>query len=295
MAVPTRAVLRTAVKEGREFLDAVGKLCMVRWNMSQGRRRRSLLQGAAGQNTQDQRCSVRLRAVRLVAGWPLHRGWNQQRVARQQPAGLYLLPVAGGALRRLTTPKVVTAQAPAFSRDGRRLAYASCVASINSACDVYVLDLDTAFTPVGQARRLTSQGAVISGLTWSRNGQSIIYDAQAIPGLTYLWSVDVAGHDQPVRLEVAGVRSSEPATVRDLRSVRSGFERHLLRGCEPRSDPPVYLLNPATGEQRLLGQLEKLTQSLPGASLGVSPDGTRVLYTRDASNGADLMMIDNFR
>jgi Tol biopolymer transport system component len=87
------------------------------------------------------------------------------RVARQQPAGLYLLPVAGGTPRRLTTPKVVTAQAPAFSRDGRRLAYASCIAAVNSACDVYVLDLDTAFTPVGQARRLTSQGAAISGLT----------------------------------------------------------------------------------------------------------------------------------
>ena len=149
-----------------------------------------------------------------------------QRLARQQPAGLYLLPVAGGTPRRLTTPKVVTDQAPAFSRDGRRLAYASCSASIVSACDVYVLDLDTAFTPVGQARRLTSQGAAISGLTWSRNGQSIIYDAQAVPGLTYLWSVDVAGHDQPVRIEVAGVRASEPATTSAMD--RLVFSRSLL-------------------------------------------------------------------
>ncbi len=422
-----------------------------------------------------------------------------QRLARQQPAGLYLLPVASGTPRRLTTPKVVTDQAPAFSWDGRRLAYASCSASIVSACDVYVLDLDTAFTPVAQARRLTSQGATISGLTWSRNGQSIIYDAQPVPGLVYLWSVDVAGHDQPVRIEVAGVRALEPATTSAIDrlvfsrsllnldvyemawghppqpvaassfddflarfspdgrqivfcSARSGESwelwiasadgsgaRQLTRGlgcagiwspngqqiafdslgedgrfhiwlidpdggtprqvttdpgsqrgpswshdgqwiyywlqqsdhsdvwrtrlsdgvkeqlthdgktefgvelfdgshflyqtesgalmeapleggsarqlvkcallaafaagprgiyyagCEPRSDPPVYLLNPATGKQRLLGQLEKLTQSIPVATLGVSPDGTRVLYTRDASNGSDLMMIDNFR
>ncbi len=42
-------------------------------------------------------------------------------------------------------------------------------------------------------------------------------------------------------------------------------------GCEPRSDPPVYLLNPATGKQRLLGQLEKLTQSLPLLHLGYLP------------------------
>jgi hypothetical protein len=57
----------------------------------------------------------------------------------------------------------------------------------------------------------------------------------------------------------------------------------------------VYLLNPATGKQRLLGQLEKLTQSMPIITLGVSPDGTRVLYTREVSSGADLMSIENFR
>jgi Tol biopolymer transport system component len=131
-----------------------------------------------------------------------------QLLARPQPAGLYLLPVASGTPRRLTAPKVVTDRAPAFSPDGRRLAYASCSGSHVSACDVYVLDLDTAFTPVGQARRLTSQEATISGLTWSRDGQSIIYDGQA-----YLWSVDAAGHDQPVRIELAGERASAPATT----------------------------------------------------------------------------------
>ena len=74
-----------------------------------------------------------------------------------------------------------------------------------------------------------------------------------------------------------------------LGGVRRGFRGISYAGCEPRSDPPVYLLNPATGKQRLLGQLEKPTQSIPVVTLGVSPDGTRVLYTRDVSNGADLM------
>ena len=66
-------------------------------------------------------------------------------------------------------------------------------------------------------------------------------------------------------------------------------------GCEPGSDVPVYLLNPATGKQQELGKLEKAARGVPYCGLAVSPDGTRVLYTREVSNGADLMLIENFR
>ncbi len=425
------------------------------------------------------------------------------RVASQQAAGLYLLPVAGGTVRRLTTPKVSTDQAAAFSPDGHRLAYASCSASSHSPCDVYVLDLDTTFAPTGPARRLTSQAVAIFGLAWSRNGQFIIYDAQAVPLLSYLWRVEVEGHSPPARIEVAGAEAGAPATTaaadrlvfsrslldgdvygmawgqapqpiaassfydflpqfspdgrqmvfcsersgestelwiasadgsgarqltrgmglsqcagnwspngqqialdsagddghehiwvidpdggtprqvtkesgsqraptwshdgqwiyywrqqsdhHDIWRTRlsdgvkeqvthtgntvfgvesadgnhflyqaasgalveqplaGGNERQVVKcafatglfavraqgiyyaGCEPGPDVPVYLLNPASGKQQVIGKLEKVKRGVPHCGLAVSPDGARVLYTREVSNGADLMLIENFR
>ena len=53
---------------------------------------------------------------------------------------------------------------------------------------------------------------------------------------------------------------------------------------------PLYLLNPATGQDRLLGKLEKWN-----GGLTVSPDGKTFLYTRRSESNADLFMIENFR
>jgi hypothetical protein len=54
-------------------------------------------------------------------------------------------------------------------------------------------------------------------------------------------------------------------------------------------DPAVHLLHP-DGRDELLGTPEKFA-----SGLAVSPDGTTILYTRQVREGADLMMIENFR
>ena len=54
-------------------------------------------------------------------------------------------------------------------------------------------------------------------------------------------------------------------------------------------EAPLFLLNPATGRQRLLGKLG------PGPGLTVSPDGKTILFARIVGGGHDLMMIENFR
>ena len=53
---------------------------------------------------------------------------------------------------------------------------------------------------------------------------------------------------------------------------------------------PLYRLDPATGQDRLLGKLEDAVSGLT-----VSPDGKTILYTKRESHGSDLMMIENFR
>jgi hypothetical protein len=54
---------------------------------------------------------------------------------------------------------------------------------------------------------------------------------------------------------------------------------------------PLYLLDPATGRDRLLGKLEAAV-----GGMTVSPDGKTTLYLKHRiGEGTDLMMIEDFR
>ena len=71
---------------------------------------------------------------------------------------IYLIPLLAGEPRPLTKPPAgANDWSPAFSPDGRRLAYASCGDPVHrSVCHVQVQDLDAALSPVGSPRRLTT-------------------------------------------------------------------------------------------------------------------------------------------
>jgi len=66
-------------------------------------------------------------------------------------------------------------------------------------------------------------------------------------------------------------------------------------GCEAGPDLTVYLLNPATGKQQMIGKLENASRHAPYCGLAVSPDGMSVLYPRLVNDGADLMLIEHFK
>ena len=88
-----------------------------------------------------------------------------------EPPGIYLIPTQGGESRPLThaIPPSYDAH-PAFSPDGRRLAYASC--NRVAPCHLEVLDLDAGTAAAGPARRLPEPpGTRITGLAWTRDGQ----------------------------------------------------------------------------------------------------------------------------
>jgi hypothetical protein len=56
---------------------------------------------------------------------------------------------------------------------------------------------------------------------------------------------------------------------------------------------PLELRDPATGQDRLIGRLVGVADRYWGPS--ASPDGTEILYAKRASDGQDLMVIENFR
>ena len=63
----------------------------------------------------------------------------------------------------------------------------------------------------------------------------------------------------------------------------------------PDPNPPVHLMNPATGEHHEIGSLEKFQYESHPLRFAVSPDGRTILYGRLVRDDADLMMIENFR
>lgn len=143
-------------------------------------------------------------------------------------AGIYAIPVAGGEARRITTPTDPAVDwVPELSPDGSQLAYASCREPVfRSNCHLYVLRVNAELEPVGPPRRLTRMPFWgVRGMTWSRDGASVIYGA-ARPGFASLWRVDAAGARPEARIETGGFSAMFPrvATSAD----RLVFTRSIL-------------------------------------------------------------------
>ena len=132
------------------------------------------------------------------------------------PPGIWLLPVSGGEPRLVTRAQAQGVDAsPAFSPDGRHLAYASCTSGVFPAgCDVHVLDLGAGLVPAGSPRRLTHHGVSIPFLAWTRDGASIVYCANEEPYFFHLWRVSLRGDRPPERVELAGSRAWGVAVAR---------------------------------------------------------------------------------
>lgn len=167
----------------------------------------------------------------------------------ESSAGIYLIPVEGGPPRLLTRPKRPAFDfSPAFSPNGRRMAYASCgrfdafsPLYYPTNCHVRVVDVDGTYTPVGPARRMTRDPAdQLDGLAWTRDGQSVVF-YQAGGGVD-IWRLEVAGEHRPERIELAGRHTMHPATTGSQdRLVFSQYDRdaHLYRFQAGRPIEPV--------------------------------------------------------
>ena len=157
-----------------------------------------------------------------LLSWSPDGGWLAATRARSddeaasESGGIFLLPVSGGEPRPVTRAQTLGVDAsPAFSPDGRHLAYASCSSGVFPAgCDVHVLDLGAGLVPGGPPLRLTRHGVSIPFLAWTRDGASIVYSANEEPYFFHLWRVSLRGDRPPERVELAGSRAWGVAVAR---------------------------------------------------------------------------------
>ena len=113
------------------------------------------------------------------------------------PLSVFLLSVDTGERRRLTSPTEGEDVSPAFSPDGRTLAFARYAPGFTS--DLYLLDLDEDLTPKGEPRRRTFTEATTTSPVFTPDGRDIVFSSGPI-GEPSLWRVPVSGSASPERL-----------------------------------------------------------------------------------------------
>ena len=130
------------------------------------------------------------------------------------PNALFLVSVETGERRQLTFPPSQFAgdYGPAFSPNGRTLAFSRCVdASFN---DIYLLPLSGELKPTAEAHRLTFTKRGAAGPAWTPDGREIIFSSGGLSARPDLWRIEVrrsSGHaPEPRRLASLGDNAFAP-------------------------------------------------------------------------------------
>jgi Tol biopolymer transport system component len=198
--------------------------------------------------------------------------------------GIQLVPMDGGPARSITVPRDSGYDAfPAFSSDGRRLAYSSCEKEITPPCDVFVANLTGDYQPNGPARQVTRLRGPIKGLTWAPDERSIVF-ALATMSLygtgvgSQLWRASIDGDTPPTRIEAAPWGAFGPT---------ANGSRHRLVFGQDRSDIDIFRFEGA-------GRSTAVTaSSFVDYAPSFSPDGRRIAFESSRSGvGQEIWLAD---
>ena len=202
---------------------------------------------------------------------------------------------------------------PAWSPDGQRIAFDS--QGEDGHWDIWTIDVEG-----GAPRRLTQDPGDENIPRWSRDGRWVYFGAvrEGKPGLSRLPAT--GGVEERVAAVDSGTLSfsGDSADGRTLffkgggrsplfaHSLAGGPDKNLVdctsggfavaqgsvyyAACGDGADVALHRLDLATGQDRVLGTLEKYR-----GSLTVSPDGKTILYTKTTRSGSDLMLVEGFR
>ena len=203
------------------------------------------------------------------------------RNSSDEAPALFLLSIDTGETTRLTSPPGAWGDStPALSPDGTTLAFVRGASYFSE--DAFLLSLNDDLSPAGEPRWLTSIEQVISGLSWSAEGEAIVFSGGSdVPGSRRLWKIPVSGGDvQPVAA-AAGAGLSNPSIsgpARRLAYVRTTDDMNVwaIRVGDGGSADPVKLLS---------------STRFDGAAY-YSPDGTRITFTSGRTATVGIWLSD---
>jgi serine/threonine protein kinase len=212
--------------------------------------------------------------VHQMLSWSPDGRWLAvSRVMSGEDRGIFLIASDGSARHLLLrAAKSETVDSATFSPDGHRLAYLS-------GGVVYTAQLSgenppaIVGTPAPRTDRLRGLGQL--GLTWTPDGQSLIFGQATGFGLWHLWRVTVTGHGPPERIDLAGF-AGFPAISKP--GNRLAFSRSS-------SDSDIYRIMQG-------GRMETIQASnFNEGEAAVSPDGEKVAFLSERNSENDEIWI----
>ena len=188
----------------------------------------------------------------------------------QAPSRLVELNIKGRTVRQLTNPPGGWDGdwTPQVSPDGKKLAFVR--GPEGSVHDLYIMTF-----PAGQPQRITSDGRLIDGLTWTSDGSSIVYASNRSGSLS-LWRVSARG-GTPEHEPAGGDNASSPSIA------RQGNRLVYSHGAAIWSILAIELDGKARGSEA-----DILTSSQQDASPHVSPAGDKLVFQSWRSGAQEI-------
>ena len=223
-----------------------------------------------------------LAAIRFPGSWNLGLDWSPDgkwlavadKNATEESFGIFLISPETGERRRLTNPANPFADdRPSFSPDASMLAFARIRAGLSS--DVFVMPVRG-----GQARKISSLNADISGLDWTTDGKEIVVAALSREaGNRSLWRVAVLGSKSERLSQFGAAGTSWPSVS------RRGYRLAYVQDSE-NSNIWQFRLGPTRRASGSPVRLISSTRAESGQSY--SPDGKRIAFVSSRSGSTQI-------
>ncbi|MEO8369007.1 MAG: protein kinase [Candidatus Solibacter sp.] len=189
-----------------------------------------------------------------------------------EPFHIVLLRVKDGARTAVSLPpdKIIGDLSPAFSPDGKSLAFLRAVAS--GVEDVYVGTVHG-----GPAARLTADNRNALAVAWTPDGRWVVFQSDRRRN-SVLWRVRASG-GEPERIPGVAENAADPAFARDGRMAYAQFfqDANIWQIDSDGKQPPVKVISSTQYD----------------SSPQYSPDGSRVAFRSNRTGSNEIWVSDS--
>ena len=195
----------------------------------------------------------------------------------EEPFGIFLLSVESGERRRLTRApaKSIGDTGPAFSPDGRALAFKRTVSS--GVNDIYTVPVTG-----GEPKRLTFDNRFTSAQAWTPDGREIVFASQR-EGAPALWRMPASG----------GTPQSVTGVGEGAYYLAISRQEHRLAYSKLSSDSNIWRIELPSASEPVHRPEKLIFSTRQETSAQYSPDGNKIAFRSDRSGSDEIWVCDS--